>query len=64
MKKDLTFDEWFRELMIVANDRDMPDLIDKSNPEAYMEYYDDGDAPEDCFDTEYEAKNEEDEDEE
>jgi hypothetical protein len=58
--KNLTFEEWFKELVAVAVDRDMSALIDTSNPEAYMEYYDDGDAPEDCFDAEYEAKSDED----
>jgi hypothetical protein len=58
----MTFDEWFKELVTVAEERDNADLIDLDNREAYSEYYDDGDTPEDCFDAEYDAKASEDED--
>ena len=58
--KNLTFDEWFKELVTFAIEREESSLIDASNPEAYMEYYDDGDTPEDTFDAEFEARAEED----
>jgi len=60
---NMTFDEWFKELVAVAAERGEAELIDLDNREAYMEYYDDGDTPEDCFDVEYEAKAYRDEDE-
>lgn len=58
MEQMLNFDNWFKELLDYARDRDLPDLIDKVNRDAYLEYYDDGDSPEDCFEMEYEAKGE------
>lgn len=51
----MTFDEWFKELVKIAKERDNIEIIDTENPEVYTEYYDDGDSPEDCFDSEYEA---------
>lgn len=59
MEQDLNFDSWFTELLNYAKERGVPDLIDRTAKEAYMEYYDDGDSPEDCFDIEYDAKTEE-----
>lgn len=54
------FDSWFKELLAYAKESEFPDLIDAEDPDAYMEYYDDGDSPADCFDAESEAKDDED----
>jgi len=56
MEQRLNFDAWFSELLTYAKDRGVPSLIDSSNKSSYLDYYDDGDSPEDCFDMEYEAK--------
>jgi len=56
MEVPATFDMWFKGLVAIANERDASDLIDKSDPHTYMEYFDDGDSPEDAFDSEWEAR--------
>ena len=52
----VTFDKWFKELLAIAKERDALDLIDRSDPTTYMDYFDDGDSPEDAFDTEWESR--------
>lgn len=52
----VTFDRWFKELLTIAKERDALDLIDRSDPTTYMDYFDDGDTPEDAFDAEWEAR--------
>ena len=52
----VTFEVWFKELLKVAEERDAVDLIDQSDPQTYLEYFDDGDSPEDAFDSEWESQ--------
>lgn len=52
----VTFEVWFKELLKVAEERDAVNLIDQSDPQTYLEYFDDGDSPEDAFDSEWESQ--------
>ena len=52
----VTFEVWFKELLKVAEERDAVDLIDQSDPQTYLEYFDEGDSPEDAFDSEWESQ--------
>ena len=48
--KDLdTFDAWFKELIILAKEYGILDLVDRSNPKSYLDNFDNGDSPEDVL---------------
>jgi len=55
-KDTLTFEDWFKLLVTYAKGHSDAKIIDESNPDTYLEYFDDGDSPEDCFDAEFEAQ--------
>jgi hypothetical protein len=52
----MSFAEWWDALLKFAVHLGADDAIDIHNPESYLEYWEDGDSPEDCFFTEIETK--------
>lgn len=42
--ESLTYEQWFTKLIDTAKELGMDDLIDRSHPDSYKEYFDDGDA--------------------
>ena len=53
-----TFEHWFAALIEYAKSEDQPDLVNEEDPDSYLEYFEDGDSPEEAYFSELDASSE------